>query len=62
MGSFNFVEALLVFGFFLTVATFPLVLIIWAVRSFSRARKRDAEILQRLEALEAREPQSRGTA
>ena len=62
MGNFSIIEALLFFGFLLVVLAAPIVLIVWAVRRLSGSRKRDAEITQRLEALEARDRPSGGTA
>lgn len=55
MGNFSIFEALLFFGFLLAIAALPVVLIVWAVWTLSRSRKRDAEIIQRLESLEARD-------
>jgi hypothetical protein len=54
MGSFSIFEAILVLAIMLLIAAVPIVLVVWAVRTLSRSRRRDTEILQRLDALEGR--------
>jgi hypothetical protein len=54
VGNFSIFELLLVLAIMLLVAAIPIVLVVWMVRTLGRSRKREREMLQRLDALEGR--------
>ncbi len=53
MGNLSIYELVLVLLVLLVIAAVPLVLVVWAVCRLSAPRQREAELLRRIEVLEA---------
>jgi hypothetical protein len=53
MGNFSLFEVVLVLIVLLVGAAVPIALIMWAVRTLGGSRRREAELLRRIEALES---------